>query len=160
MQWPKGLYLWYWAKSLGQFFRKMKDMEQYIGATYSNSFQPAVTTETLITLPDLEMLKLFLTQVPSIPRQTQIWSTSKRRIFTRPSVRNRGRKCQFPCYHNCETRIFFSHNTPKTIDSSPRRLSFDWRWNYLARVLVVYPSTDVETVDSNPSRLSLDRRNL
>ena len=36
-------------------------------------------------------------------------------------------KCQFPCSHNCETRLLFSQNMPETIDSSPRRLSVDRR---------------------------------
>ena len=59
--------------------------------------------------------------------------------------------CQFPCSHNCETRIFFSQNIPENIDSSPRRLSVDRRWNYWLdsqsnRVPDVCPLTVPETI--------------
>ena len=37
--------------------------------------------------------------------------------------------CQFLRSHNCETRIFFSQNVPKS-QSHPRRLSFDRRKKY------------------------------
>ena len=33
----------------------MKDMEQYLGDTYSNSFQLAITTKKQDTLPDPEI---------------------------------------------------------------------------------------------------------
>ena len=33
----------------------MKELEQYLGATYSASCQPAIMTETAATLPDPEM---------------------------------------------------------------------------------------------------------
>ena len=52
---------------------------------------------------------------------------------------------------------------PETIDSSPRRLYFDLRWNYWLdslsnRVPEVCLSTDAEVpVDSNPRRLSVDQ---
>ena len=46
------------------------------------------------------------------------------------------------------------------VNSSPRCLSVDCRWNYLARVPVVCRPTDAETVYSHPSCLSFDRHNL
>ena len=34
---------------------KMKELEQYLGTTYSDSCQPAIMTETVATFPNLEM---------------------------------------------------------------------------------------------------------
>ena len=33
----------------------MKELEKYLGTTYSDSFQPAIVTETADTFPDPEM---------------------------------------------------------------------------------------------------------
>ena len=60
-------------------------------------------------------------------------------------------ECQCPCSHNCEKRMFFAQNMPKTIDLSPRRLSVDRHWNYWLEsqstwVPDVCPSTDTETI--------------
>ena len=33
----------------------MKELEQYLGATYSDRWQPATMTETVDTFPDLDM---------------------------------------------------------------------------------------------------------
>ena len=58
---------------------------------------------------------------------------------------------------------FCPSSDAETIDSSPRRLSFDWRQNYwleyqLTRVPDVCTSTDAETINSSSSCLSFDRR--
>ena len=62
--------------------------------------------------------------------------------------------CQLPCSQNYETRNFFTQNarnyqlTWVPVDSSPRRISIDQRWNYLAQVLFA----------SSHRHLSVDRR--
>ena len=61
------------------------------------------------------------------------------------------RVCQFPCSQKCETRIFFTHNMTKTIDSSPKRLTVDRRWIYWLKsqstwVLDVCPLTNAENI--------------
>ena len=38
-------------RALGKFAMTMKYLEQYIGATYSNSFQPSTITDTPATFP-------------------------------------------------------------------------------------------------------------
>ena len=38
-----------------KFARKMKELEQYLGTTYSDSCQPAIMTETAANFPDPEM---------------------------------------------------------------------------------------------------------
>ena len=38
-----------------KFSQIIKEMEQYLGTTYSDIFQPAIMTETLAALPDPEM---------------------------------------------------------------------------------------------------------
>ena len=38
-----------------KFARTMKELELYLGATYSDIFQPAIMTETVATFPGPEM---------------------------------------------------------------------------------------------------------
>ena len=76
-----------------------------------------------------------------------------------PSKYNNGKPyCQFPCYQNCETRIFFSQNMSKTPVTSQTSVLCPTQ-KLLTRVLEVCPPTDAETVDSRPRRLSYDRHN-
>ena len=42
-------------RSLDKFSRTMKELERYIGATYSDSCQTSITTETHMTFPDPEI---------------------------------------------------------------------------------------------------------
>ena len=39
----------------GKLYRTMKELERYLGATYSGSYQPAIMTETAATSPDPDM---------------------------------------------------------------------------------------------------------
>ena len=67
--------------------------------------------------------------------------------------------CQFPCSHNCETRIFFSQNMPQnpvTYQTSICRPT----QKLLTQVPDVCTSTNAETIDSSPSCISFNwRRN-
>ena len=65
--------------------------------------------------------------------------------------------CQFPCSHNCETPIFFSHNMPKTPVTSQTSVRSPTQ-KLLTWVPDVCPSTNAKTIDSSTSRLSFDRR--
>ena len=42
-------------RALDKFAKTMKELEQYLGTTYSDSCQPAIMTETAANFPDLEM---------------------------------------------------------------------------------------------------------
>ena len=95
----------------------------------------------------------------SIPVLPKLWDTellcteyAQNYWFTRVPVDLSPRRLSVDRQWNYLAWVLFN--------SSHRRLSVNRRWNYLAQVLVDYHSTDVETVDSNPIRLSLDRRNL
>ena len=67
------------------------------------------------------------------------------------------RVCLLPCSHNCETRIFFSQNMPKTPVTSQTSFLRPTQ-KLFTRVPDVCPSTNTETIDSSPRRLSFDRR--
>ena len=64
--------------------------------------------------------------------------------------------CQFPCYHNCETRIFFSQNMPKTPVTSQTSVLCPTQ-KLLNQFPDVCTSTDSETINSRPIRLSFNR---
>ena len=51
-----------------KFTRTMKELERYLGATYSYSCQPSIMTETAATFPELEMpnITYFFTEHPKI----------------------------------------------------------------------------------------------
>ena len=40
------------SRAFDKFSITMKELEQYLGTTYSDSFQPAIMTETEATFPD------------------------------------------------------------------------------------------------------------
>ena len=42
-------------RSYEKFARTMKELEQYLGTTYSDSYHPAIMTETAANFPDLEI---------------------------------------------------------------------------------------------------------
>ena len=71
-------------------------------------------------LPTLGVLH---NDTPEWYRPHQVWHNSQFPCLHNGSIS----WCPFPCYHNCETRILFLQNMPETIESSPRRLSFDQR---------------------------------
>ena len=67
-------------------------------------------------------------------------------------LNNERENCQFPCSHNCETRILFSQNMPKKPAMSQTSARCP-TLKLLTRVPDVYPLTDADTIDSSPSRL-------
>ena len=75
-----------------KFSRTMKEMYSYNGATHINSCQPAIITETPDTFPDPYIPTIIPDTGVERPKTNLKMNYLKRRVLTRLSVRNLGRK--------------------------------------------------------------------
>ena len=74
-------------RAFEKFSKKMKELERYLGTTYSDICQPAIMTETPATFPDPDMPTITDLGIEN-PKTYGEMTYPKKIILTRPSAKN------------------------------------------------------------------------